>query len=73
MGVNQEGSQLIQKQEMRMHSITLHTPHPSPLPQGERVRPEGIHPEGDFINPPPPLIGGDEGRVIMLIYLIRLL
>ena len=38
---------LIQTQE-----ISLHTPHPNPLPQGER----GLH------RFPPPLMGGGEGE-----------
>jgi hypothetical protein len=43
--------------------MNLHTPHPDPLPQGER----GLH---KF---PPPLTGGGQGEGDDVAYLIRLL
>jgi len=47
MAINNKRTFLIQKQE-----INLYTPHPNPLPQGER----------ELHKFPPPLMGGGEGE-----------
>ena len=38
--------------QTHLFSDTKLLPLPDPLPQGERVHPEGAHPEGDFITSP---------------------